>query len=170
MKVNQETDAPEAVAHEEPLPRINATVIVRSNILYVYGGILEVGDREITLDDCWCFDLRKRDKWECLWGGTVHKQVWRGAIHDDNDSYISMDAGDGGDDDEDDDLDEKIGNALNDEEALHAAKAAKKATKKEQEKSRRAGLCQEIADLKGQLDLEDVNRTPQMGAVLAEFY
>jgi hypothetical protein len=46
----------------------------------------------------------------------------------------------------------------------------KKATKKEQEKSRWAGLCQEIADLKGQLDLEDVNRTPQMGAVLAEFY
>ena len=64
----------------------------------------------------------------------------------------------------------KIGNALNDEEALHAAKAVKKATNKEQEKSRRAGLCQEIADLKGQLDLEDVNRTPQMGAVLAEFY
>jgi Arc/MetJ family transcription regulator len=52
----------------------------------------------------------------------------------------------------------------------HAAKAVKKATKKEQEKSRWAGLRQEIADLKGQLDLEDVNCTPQMGAVLAEFY
>jgi hypothetical protein len=31
-------------------------------------------------------------------------------------------------------------------------------------------LRQEIADLKGQLDLEDVNCTPQMGAVLAELY
>jgi N-acetylneuraminic acid mutarotase len=171
MKVNQETGAPEAVAREEPLPRINATVVVRSNILYVYGGILEVGDREVTLDDCWCFDMRKRDKWECLWGGTMHKQVWRGAIHDDDDSYISTDVGGDDDEDDDDDAGDDVGDEVKDEDALRAAKAAKKTAKKEQEKSKRAGLRQEISDLKGKLDLDgNVTRTPQMGEVLAEFY
>lgn len=167
MKVNKESGAPEAVARAEPLPRINATVIVRSNVLYVYGGLLEVGDREITLDDCWSFDLRKRDKWECINEGTMHKQVWRGAVFDDDDSYISTGVGS----DDDDDLDEELSDSeLADEDAVRAAKAAKKAAKKEQEKSKRAGLRQEIADLKGKLDLDDVNRTPLMGEALAEFY
>jgi hypothetical protein len=84
---------------------MNAKVFVRSNILYIFGGILEVGDREVTLDDCWAMDLRKRTSWECLWEGTMHKQVWRGAIHDDDDSYIST--GTGAEDDSDDDEDEE---------------------------------------------------------------
>eukprot|EP00934_Nitzschia_sp_Nitz4_P002214 Nitzschia sp. Nitz4//scaffold37_size175936//169241//171469//NITZ4_002071-RA/size175936-snap-gene-0.250-mRNA-1//1//CDS//3329549863//2214//frame0 len=41
MVVNPETNAPEAVARTEPLPRINASVVVRGNTLYLYGGILE---------------------------------------------------------------------------------------------------------------------------------
>jgi N-acetylneuraminic acid mutarotase len=166
MKVNKESGAPEAVARAEPLPRINAAMIVRSNILYVYGGLLEVGDREITLDDCWSFDLRKRDKWNCINEGTMHKQVWRGAVFDDDDSYISTDVG--GDDDDLEGSDNELDG--DDEDAARAAKAAKKAAKKEHEKSKRAGLRQEISDLKGKLDLDDGDRTPQMGEALAEFY
>jgi hypothetical protein len=111
----------------------------------------------------WAFDLKKREKWECLSGGTMHKQVWRGAAFDDDDSYISTDVG--GEDD-DDDLD----NELADEDDARGDKAARKAARKEIEKSKRAGLRQEIADLKGKLDLDDINRTPQMGEALAEFY
>ena len=62
MKVNKESGAPEPVALTEPLPRINASVIVRSNILYIYGGLLEVGDREVTLDDMWSLNLEKTRK------------------------------------------------------------------------------------------------------------
>lgn len=75
MAINRESDAPEAVERSEPLPRINASVVVRGHALYVFGGILEVGDREVTLDDMWTLDLRKRDAWNCLWSGVSCKWI-----------------------------------------------------------------------------------------------
>jgi hypothetical protein len=145
---------------------MNANMLVRSNVLYLYGGLLEVGDREVTLDDCWSFDLRKRTHWECLWEGTIHKQVWRGAVHDDDDSYISTGGGDDDSSDDDDDFDDDQVDEL-DEEALKEAKAAKKAAKREKKK---AGLKEEIAELNSQLNLDDTNRTPAMGEAMADFY
>lgn len=56
--------------------------------------MLEVGDREVTLDDCWSIDLNKREKWTCISPGQMHRQVWKGV--DDDDSYISSDQGDEG--------------------------------------------------------------------------
>ena len=91
MKLNSRTKQPEAVSRLDPLPRINACVVISANTLFLYGGLLEVGDREITLDDMWMLDLKKRQAWECVWPGTMHKQVWRGAVHDDDDSYYSTD-------------------------------------------------------------------------------
>lgn len=90
-----------------PCPRINAAIIVRGHTLYVYGGITELGDTEITLDDCWCLDLNKRDKWKQLLFGTMHTLVWK----DDNDgcSTLGDDDSDGSDVDSDcsdDDYDE----------------------------------------------------------------
>jgi hypothetical protein len=55
--------APIAVSRKTPLPRIKAQIVVRGNTLYVYGGILEVGDREVTLDDLWSLELQKREEW-----------------------------------------------------------------------------------------------------------
>lgn len=34
-----------------PLPRINAGMVVKNNLLYLYGGILENLDRQYTLSD-----------------------------------------------------------------------------------------------------------------------
>lgn len=34
-----------------PSPRINAGMVVKHNILYLYGGIVEDGDRQYTLSD-----------------------------------------------------------------------------------------------------------------------
>lgn len=166
MVMNEKTGAPEAVARAEPLPRMNAKMLVRSNVLYIYGGLLEIGDREVTLDDCWAMDLRKRTHWECLWEGTIHKQVWRGAINDDDDSYISTATGADGDSDDDDEFDDDEDEEL-DEEAQKEAKKAKKAAKKEK---KRNGLKQEIAELNSQLDLGDTNRTPAMREAMADFY
>jgi hypothetical protein len=75
-----------------PCPRINAAIIIRGHTLYVYGGITELGDTEITLDDCWCLDLNKRDKWKQLLFGSMHTLVWK----DDNDGTSTL-----GDDDSD---------------------------------------------------------------------
>jgi len=63
---------------------------VRGHNLYIYGGILEVGDREITLDDCWTIDMHRRDKWICIWSGTMQKQVWKG-FESDDESNLSTD-------------------------------------------------------------------------------
>jgi hypothetical protein len=50
----------------------------RGNILYLYGGVTELGDVEVTLDDCWSIDLTKRDAWRCILQGSMHMLVWRG--------------------------------------------------------------------------------------------
>ena len=46
-----------------PFGRINALLAVHGNTLYVYGGIIEAGDKEVTLDDLWSLDLVKLDGW-----------------------------------------------------------------------------------------------------------
>uniref|UniRef100_A0A7S1GPI2 DUF4110 domain-containing protein n=1 Tax=Cyclophora tenuis TaxID=216820 RepID=A0A7S1GPI2_CYCTE len=164
MTMNAETGSPEAVFRSSPLPRIKAGFVVRGNVLYLFGGLLEVGDREVTLDDCWSLDLRKRDQWNCLWPGTMHKQVWRGAIHDDDDSYISGSGG-GIDDDEDDD------DEVEDDEMWGLTEEELAAVRRDRKyKAKQSGLRQEIAELKQKLNLDEPERTPQMGEAMADFY
>jgi hypothetical protein len=150
MTMNEKNDAPEAVQREDPLPRINASTLVHGNTMYLLGGILEVGDREVTLDDMWMLDLRKRDGWECLWQGTMYKQVWRGAVHDDDDSYISTGR-------EDETFDEDDGSYSSDEDD-------------ENRKKSKVSLRQEVAELNQKYDLGDNNRTPENGESLADFF
>ncbi|CCO26623.1 hypothetical protein BN14_00652 [Rhizoctonia solani AG-1 IB] len=54
-----------------PLPRYNALLAVLRNTLYmqvniIYGGIFERGSREYTLDDFYCLQLDKLDRFICL--------------------------------------------------------------------------------------------------------
>ena len=48
MKVDHK-GLPTAVSRQTPLPRINCATVVRNNTLYIYGGVLEVGDREVRV-------------------------------------------------------------------------------------------------------------------------
>lgn len=132
-------------------------------------GVLEVGEREVTLDDCWCIDLNKREKWTCITPGQMHRQVWKGA--NDDDSYISSDQGGGSDDDFDgndaeefDPIEEEEGEDSDD------AKRAKKEAKKAAKKAARAGIKAEIADLKEKLGTDNELRTPLIGESVADFY
>ncbi|KAL9185020.1 hypothetical protein ACHAXT_002797 [Thalassiosira profunda] len=171
MKVD-DSGMPTAVARQTPLPRINCASVVRNNTLYIYGGVLEVGDREVTLDDCWSIDLNKRDKWTCIWPGQMHRQVWKG-VDSDNDSYISSDQA-GDDDDESDDgmaeFEPILEGEPDEEESEEARKKAKKAAKKAKEKEKRRGIRHEIAELKEKLGVDDEQRTPLMGESVADFY
>uniref|UniRef100_M4C6S6 DUF4110 domain-containing protein n=1 Tax=Hyaloperonospora arabidopsidis (strain Emoy2) TaxID=559515 RepID=M4C6S6_HYAAE len=81
-----------------PCPRINPALMIRGNTLYVYGGVVEDGDREITLDDCWSLDLKRLDEWKQVLPGTMSHQVWKGEMSETEESSD-------GDDDEDDDSD-----------------------------------------------------------------
>jgi N-acetylneuraminic acid mutarotase len=148
MTLNPETQVPEAIQRAEPLPRIKPSLIISGGVLYVYGGLLEVGDREVTLDDCWSFDLRRRDQWVCVHPGTMHKQVWRGAVNDDDDSYYSAGTGKTGGNDQDSDLDDSDNEEVESKEELP----------------------DEYLELDKQHNLSDSQRTPLTGESKADFY
>ena len=58
----------EAAPRHAPRPRgrMNAAVAVKGNILYLYGGSVEIGDTEVTLDDLWALELTARPKWRLV--------------------------------------------------------------------------------------------------------
>ena len=144
-------DTPIAVGmkHTSPLPRIKPALVVRNGILYVYGGIVEVGDREVTLDDVWTLDISKREQWECLYEGTMSQQVWKGVTSDDEDSYISTGANPDEDDDEDDDED------VDD-------------TESEEEGKKESEIDRLYIELKNQVGHDEL--VPEIGESLTEFY
>jgi len=165
-----EDGTPKAASRKSPLPRIKAQIVVRGNTLYLYGGILEVGDREVTLDDIWSLELQKREEWVCIHPGTMHRQVWKGA-ESDNESYISTDRGTGGNESDDEEeefceFDDVVEDSEDEEAAAAARKAAKMAAKKEMVR----GIREEIRELNEKLSLYDPSDTPKAGEELADFY
>lgn len=133
-------------------------------------GVLEIGEREMTLDDCWSIDLNRREKWTCIWEGQMHKQVWKGI--DDDDSYISSDQAAEDSDDYDNENDDAEGFEPIHEEDDESdnIKRMKKDAKKAAKKAARAGIKQEIAELKEQLGIDNEQRTPLVGESVADFY
>lgn len=48
-KTLNDNKRPSSLPRETPLPRINCATAIRNNTLYIYGGLLEVGDREVRI-------------------------------------------------------------------------------------------------------------------------
>ena len=63
----------------KPKGRINAQVAVVGNEAWLLGGIVEIGEQEITLDDMWTLDLVKMDGWELIKENTGGEEVFRRA-------------------------------------------------------------------------------------------
>lgn len=61
-----EEEGAAAAALIEPCGRSNAMVSVKGGRLFLYGGMFEVGDRQVTLSDLYSLDLHKMDKWDVL--------------------------------------------------------------------------------------------------------
>eukprot|EP00522_Entomoneis_paludosa_P017396 CAMPEP_0172451008 /NCGR_PEP_ID=MMETSP1065-20121228/9181_1 /TAXON_ID=265537 /ORGANISM="Amphiprora paludosa, Strain CCMP125" /LENGTH=791 /DNA_ID=CAMNT_0013202889 /DNA_START=74 /DNA_END=2449 /DNA_ORIENTATION=- len=162
MVVNPETQKPEAVTRSEPLPRINSMLAINGTTLYVYGGLLEVGDREVTLDDLWAFDLRKRSGWTCIWPGTMHKQIWRGAVHDDDDSYYSSNDKTTGEEEEEEEEDE-----FGDQEEKQADSVPERTSKKS---GKRSEIRSQMNEIIREYGMSDEKNTPNPGESLSDFY
>lgn len=58
---DQQELAPKELSLELPLPRFNAQLAVQNDVLYIYGGTMEKGDREFTFDELHAVDLGKLD-------------------------------------------------------------------------------------------------------------
>ncbi|KAB0343482.1 hypothetical protein FD754_020408 [Muntiacus muntjak] len=85
---SDDDDSPEeaGVAPGEPSPRSNATLTVKHGRLYLYGGMFEAGDRQVTLSDLYCLDLHKMEEWT----------EWLEETDSDEDSEEAEGAGGGG--------------------------------------------------------------------------
>ena len=84
-----------------PHARFNAQLAVQDDILYVFGGTFEQGDRELTFDEMHAVDLGKLDGVKEIFRREVDN--WQGSEDEDSD----MDEGEGSSD-EDDNEDEGV--------------------------------------------------------------
>jgi hypothetical protein len=81
-KAKAEKEAAAAAKGPSPCGRMKTNMTVLGNSLVLYGGVTDVGDKQITLDDVWALDLKKLDRWENLVAAT--SQVWFGDEEDDD--------------------------------------------------------------------------------------
>ncbi|XP_012673810.2 kelch domain-containing protein 4 [Clupea harengus] len=101
-----EEEGAAAAALIEPCGRSNAMVSVKGGRLFLYGGMFEVGDRQVTLSDLYSLDLHKMDKWDVLQEIDPKAQEW---LEDWSDEE--------GDDDDEDDGDEEARGGESEEES-----------------------------------------------------
>ncbi|XP_048515563.1 kelch domain-containing protein 4 isoform X2 [Athalia rosae] len=59
-----------------PSPRINPGLVVKHGVLYLFGGMVEDGDRQYTLNDFYKLDFRKLDEWKTLIKSDISTQTW----------------------------------------------------------------------------------------------
>uniref|UniRef100_A0A8C2XXP8 Kelch domain containing 4 n=1 Tax=Capra hircus TaxID=9925 RepID=A0A8C2XXP8_CAPHI len=106
---SDDDDGPEeaAVAPVEPSPRSNAMLAVKHGRLYLYGGMFEAGDRQVTLSDLYCLDLHKMEEWTVLVETDPESQEWLEETDSDEDSEEAEGAEGGGEEDEEEDEEEE---------------------------------------------------------------
>lgn len=105
------------VLMEFPHPRFNAQLTVQDDVLYIYGGTFEKGDREFTFDEMYAVDLGKLDGVKQIFRREVDN--WLGS-DDEEDSEEDED-----DDEEDDEEDEEGDVKMTDEKPLHTESTRK---------------------------------------------
>lgn len=81
-----------------PHPRFNAQLTVQDDVLYIFGGTYEQGDREFTFDEMWAIDLGKLDGVHEIYRRELEN--WQGSDDEESDSQSGEE-----DDSEDEDLD-----------------------------------------------------------------
>lgn len=132
------------VRMEFPHPRFNALLAVQDDVLYIYGGTFEKGDREFTFDDLYAVDLGKLDGCKEVFSRPVEDWIvstpaafawWRTDPRLANKPQVSDDEDEDDDDEddyEDDEEDEEGDVEMADEEPSKEQKFTPSARKKKQ--------------------------------------
>ncbi|KEY70640.1 hypothetical protein S7711_02243 [Stachybotrys chartarum IBT 7711] len=92
------------VTLEPPHMRFNAQLAVQDDVLYIYGGTFEKGDREFTFDDLYAIDLGKLDGCKQIYNRPVEDWV----ESEDEDDEDDEDEEDDDEEEEEDDDDEEM--------------------------------------------------------------
>ncbi|XP_028781834.1 kelch domain-containing protein 4 isoform X2 [Neltuma alba] len=163
VSLDTQSSLPEVV---KPCGRINSCMVVGRDTLYLYGGTMEIKDREITLDDLYTLNLSKLDEWKCI--KPVSESEWVEVSDDDNedDEEDGEDESDGdtlSDDDEDEDEDEAQNESVKVGDAVALIKGGVKNLRRKERRSR-------IEQIRASLGLSDLQRTPMPGESLRDFY
>lgn len=159
----------------KPCGRINSCMVVGKDTLYIYGGMMEINDQEITLDDLYSLNLSKLDEWKCIIPASESEWVEASEGEDeDDDEDDSEDEGNGGsssdetgddDDDDEEDAEARDGDAgsLQMGDAVAIIKGEGKNVRRKEKRAR-------IEQIRANLGLSDSQRTPMPGESLKDFY
>ncbi|KAL9839262.1 kelch domain-containing protein 4 isoform 2-T2 [Geothlypis trichas] len=90
----------------EPCPRSSAMVAVKHGVLYVYGGMFEVGDRQVTLSDLHSLDLHRMDQWKVLLEMDPKTQEWLEESESDEEEDDDVEGAEGGEEEEEESSEE----------------------------------------------------------------
>ncbi|KNA11407.1 hypothetical protein SOVF_135480 [Spinacia oleracea] len=157
----------------KPCGRINACMTVGRDTLYLYGGMMEVKDREITLDDLYTLNLSKLDEWKCIIPAS--ESEWVEASEDEDEDEDEEDEDDDSEDgesseedtdDDDDDVMEAVdadGKSRQVGDAVALIKGEGKTLRRKEKRAR-------IDQIRASLGLSDSMRTPVPGESLRDFY
>ncbi|KAF5476620.1 hypothetical protein F2P56_003352 [Juglans regia] len=157
----------------KPCGRINSCTVVGRDTLYVYGGMMEVKDQEITLDDLYSLNLSKLDEWKCIIPASESEWVEASEDEDEDDDDDEDDSddecnsdsnsdetSDGGDDD---DVEAAGDGSLQMGDAVALIKGKGKTLRRKEKRAR-------IEQIRASLGLSDSQRTPVPGESLKDFY
>ncbi|KAM4722605.1 kelch domain-containing protein 4 [Rhinophrynus dorsalis] len=86
----------------EPCPRSNTMIAVKQSIIYVYGGMFEIGDRQFTLNDLYSLDLHKMEEWKVLVEMDPKTQEWLDESESEDEEEEAEGAEGGAEEEEDD--------------------------------------------------------------------
>ncbi|CAK8573898.1 unnamed protein product [Lathyrus sativus] len=165
-KLDIQNSLPEAV---KPCGRINSCMAVGRDTLYVYGGMMEIKDQEITLDDLYSLNLSKLDEWKCIIPASESEwvEVSEGddddEDDDDDDDESNSDGTSEGNEDDDDDGDEVPNTSVQVGDAVALIKGGVKNLRRKDRRLR-------IEQIRASLGLSDSQRTPLAGESLRDFY
>ncbi|XP_068666288.1 uncharacterized protein [Aristolochia californica] len=162
LEIDLNDNQPEVV---KPCGRINACMTVAKDTLYIYGGMMEIRDQEITLDDMYMLNLSKLDEWKCIIPASESK--WVDASEDDEED--SDEEGSNGSesdestDDDENEVDDEGKQTLEMGDAVAIIKGEGKNLRRKEKKAR-------IEQIRANLGLSDSQRTPMPGETLRDFY
>ncbi|PKA61367.1 Acyl-CoA-binding domain-containing protein 4 [Apostasia shenzhenica] len=154
-----------------PCGRINTCMVVGKDILYLYGGMMEVKDREITLDDLYSLNLCKLDQWNCI--KSASESEWleisddeeeeeEEEEEDDDDDDFKDNSSDGGSDTDETVEDDEDLEFVDDAESPIDLGNAISILKGEKKNIRRKEKRIRIEQIRISLGLADSQRTPKV--------
>ncbi|KAJ6801833.1 kelch domain-containing protein 4 [Iris pallida] len=153
----------------KPCGRINACMVVGKDTLYLYGGMMEIRDREITLDDLYSLNLSKLDEWKCIIAAS--ESEWQEVSDDDEDDDSDDESNSGTESNEDDsDEDDDEMESEDDGEKSTDVGNAVSIFRGEKKNLRRKEKRARIEQIRVSLGLSDSQRTPVPGETLKDFY